>query len=482
MDFIDVATLFEKLESTSKRLEKVMHLKSFLLKNKQEAPIIFDLIAGNYQRQIDKKLLGISLKTVISTLSFVSKETEKQIEKKFNKLGDIGLVAKDILSDEKQTSLTSKTLTLKDILDAYTQISQKTGTNKNKAKKETLSKLFLYAQKSKEYKYLARLLIDDLRIGVSEGVLREAVVNALFPRIIGIHSYCPKCPFPTLNSKICFKCKTPVDFDNQEEIIKSKNLKIVEVGTPDDVIGLDEFIGGRDEIEEIKFMLRINRKTSVIKSKNPRQIYNIFTSLFERNYNVTNSFQKIIKQIKKDLPSVFDCKITLGTPIRSMLGTRANTIEDSFEVSKKPALIDFKYDGLRVQIHNDKGKVRLFSRNLEEITKQFPEVVEFVKENFSDLSFVADTECVGYDFDTQKFLPFQLLSRRIMTKNVNEVSHIKVVVKIFDIMYLNGQTIIELPYSQRREKIYELMLNRPLRQTISFDIKKLKAFRNSFEY
>jgi DNA ligase-1 len=157
-----------------------------------------------------------------------------------------------------------------------------------------------------------------------------------------------------------------------------------------------------------------------------------------------------------------------------MLGTRKNTIKESLELTGTPAFLDYKYDGLRVQIHNKKGEIELFSRNLDNITKQFPEVVEFIKDNFSDLSFVLDTECVGYDFDKEEFLEFQILSRRILTKEISVVSHINVVVKAFDILYLNGKTLIDVNYEKRREILEGIFINRELVQKLHFNTDKLK--------
>lgn len=474
MEFSKVALLFESLEKRSKRLEKILILRDFLLENKEEAPVIFDFIAGNFQREHDKKSLGISIKTMFDVLSFISKIDEKTIEKAFNKNGDIGITFVDILSKaKKQESLSiSKKLQFKEIILTFQKISKTVGTNKNKIKKELLANLFLQIQTNIEYKFLARLLIDDLRVGVSEGVLKEAVVNSYFPQVLGINLIC-ECGYSNLNMEKCFSCGKTIDIKNNMDVA-SKKYKLVEVGTPKGIIGLDNFIGEKEEEETIKFMLRLKRDTHIIQNENPRATYNTFLSLYEMKYNLINSFEKTIKDLKKDLSEVNEAKIEIGTPLRSMLGTRTNTIDKSFEVTDKPALIDFKYDGLRVQIHNNFGEIKLFSRNLENITKQFPEVIGFIKENYSNVSFVVDAECVGFDFEKMSFLPFQTLSRRIMSKNIDDVSHIKVVVKAFDIMYLNGKTLINMAYIKRRELLDELFINRNLIQKIEIDISKIK--------
>lgn len=473
MRFIVLAQVFEKLGKTSKRLEKILILRDFFLENKKEVPLIFDLICGNYQRKIDKRSVGISLKTIFSVISFISRKSEREVEVYFNKVGDVGLVAQEFLKDGMQSSFAAKGLDLKDVLVAYDNISRFSGTNKNKFKKEILSNLFLACENELEYKFLARLLIDDLRVGVSEGVLREACVNSLFVRIVGINLVCSKCSYINLNVKNCVSCKEVLDEKSQDEIV-SKKFKIVEVDTPKEFIGLDEFIGKRDEEERLKFILRSDYDNHFIKTNEPRVLYNLFLELFEKKYNVLNSFEDVISELREDLTRVIKCEIELGRPIKSMLGTRSNTIKDSFDVSGKPALIDFKYDGLRVQIHNDYGNVRLFSRNLDEITKQFPEVIDFVKVNFSDVSFVVDSECVGFDFEKGVFLPFQMLSRRILSKDVNGVSHIKVVVKAFDLLYLNSETLIDDSYNLRREKLEELFVGRELKQELNFNVEKIK--------
>lgn len=455
MKFSKLCEIFEKLEKTTKRLEKILILGNFLKENPVDGPLVFDIIAGNYQRESNKKNIGISLKTIFSVISFLSQESELSIEKKFNKYGDIGKVTVEVLQNKRQVSLSSGSLSLNDITNALSTISRTSGTNKNKIKKEILSNLFFSASKDLEYKFLSRLLIDDLRVGVSEGVLREASVNALFPKIIGINNVCQNCSFVNLANDKCINCKETINIKDQKEIITEKRFNI------------------KSSEKELSKNLQF-QSTDFITTENPREIYNFFLQEFEKKYNTINSFSKVLKEIMENLISVLNANIILGKPLKSMLGTRAKNVKESFSISGKPALIDFKYDGLRIQIHNDHGNITLFSRNLDNITKQFPEVVDFIKDNFSDISFVMDSECVGFDFKNLKFLPFQTLSRRILSKDIEEVKHIHVVVKAFDILYLNEQTLLDNSYQKRREILDDLFLNRKLKQKLNFDIEKLK--------
>ena len=341
MEFVNLTNIFQKLEKTSKRLEKVIILRDFFLENKKTTPLIFDLIAGNYQRENNKRSIGISLKTIFSVISFTSSKNESEIEKHFNKIGDVGKVAEHFLKNHNsQKSLSSKPLTFEDIITSFKTISQNSGTNKNKIKKEILTNLFLSAKSESEYKFLARILIDELRIGVSDGVLREAFVNTLFPKIINIQIICSNCHYMNLNSKKCLKCSNELDDKNQEDLV-SKKYKIKQ--TKKD----------KDLSEQLSTILKLNPQTHIIKTDNPRELYNLFLSLFEKKYNTINSFVSVYTELEKDLRRVIKTHITIGKPIKSMLGVRSNSISQSFEICEKPALIDFKYDGLRIQIHND---------------------------------------------------------------------------------------------------------------------------------
>jgi ATP-dependent DNA ligase len=489
MDFIEITKIFEKLQNNSKRLNKILILRDFLEKDQKTSQLVFDMICGNFQRQINKKTIGISLKTLFSVISFLSKTSEIQVEKEFNKIGDIGGVAQKLIGQSKQASLQTTKLTLAHITGALQKISQTSGNNSNKIKKEILGNLFLNATTELEYKFLARLLIDDLRIGVSEGVLKEASVNYLFPKIIGIHNSCSKCFYINLNSKTCLNCNEVIDENLQNEIFENR-FEIVEIKTPTDsssnkdleisksltskeIVGLNK-LEENDFEDKLEFAVKLNPKTQIIQTQNPRYIYKKFLENFEKKYNTLNSFSDIIPETKKNLPSILKVNIEYFRPIKSMLGVRSNTVEHSFEVSGIPAVLDYKYDGLRVQIHSHNGKIQLFSRNLDNITKQFPEVLEFIKLNFPKTDFVLDSETVGYDFNNQKYLPFQMLSKRILSKNINEVNHIKVVVKAFDILKLDKETLVDFPYKKRRDMLEMLFVNTPIREKIKFDLNMLK--------
>ena len=463
MEFIEIANLFEKLENTSKRLEKTLLLRDFFSKNPKTTPILFDCIAGNYQREIGKKSLGISIKTTIEVLSFVTQTSQKEIEKKFNKQGDIGLVAEEIIQNKKQNTLHTKKLQFQDILKAFNNISNKTGSKSNSFKKEELSNLFLKTNDKNEAKYLARFIIDDFRIGVSKGALKDAITHTIFPKINSLHTICQECGYINFSTQSCIKCRTKIDLQKQKELIE-KSYTHHDCKIPKEVKNLKNYIPIRDEEQKIAYILRTTKNEDFITVNSPREIFNTFQNIIEKQYNILNSFQKLVEKCNKSKEECLNTQLELHRPILSMLGTRLENVNEIFETFKAPVFLDFKYDGLRVQIHNENGKVTLFSRNLENITNQFPEIIDFIKTNFPKQKFILDSECVGIDVNTNKYLPFQTLSRRILTKDVSSVQNIKIIVKAFDILYLDGETLIDKPFKQRREILENLFLNRELRQ------------------
>ncbi len=114
---------------------------------------------------------------------------------------------------------------------------------------------------------------------------------------------------------------------------------------------------------------------------------------------------------------------------------------------------EYKYDGLRGQIHYIDGKCQIFSRNLENMTETYPDIVEFVlsSSNAEVKNFIIDSEIVAINISTQRILPFQTLSTR-SRKNVDKNNiEIQVCLYVFDILYLNGESLLKTPFIERRQ-------------------------------
>lgn len=183
---------------------------------------------------------------------------------------------------------------------------------------------------------------------------------------------------------------------------------------------------------------------------------------------------KIIKQVYSVLP-IYDrivsailevgvlklmeaCSFTLGVPVGPMLAKPTKGVSEILDKFQDMEFTcEYKYDGERAQIHYmEDGSVEIYSRNAERNTGKYPDVVSSVSrlKKPTVKSFVLDCEVVAYDREKQKILPFQILSTRAR-KGV-AISDIKVQVCIFafDILYLNGQPLLEEQLKVRREHLY----------------------------
>ena len=134
-----------------------------------------------------------------------------------------------------------------------------------------------------------------------------------------------------------------------------------------------------------------------------------------------------------------------------MLAVLVGNIEEAFEAVGKPAQFENKLDGFRIQVHKS-NKIKIFTRNLEDVTKQFPDIVRCIKENIKAKNFILDCEAVAYDIKNKKHLPFQNLSQRIKRKyDIDELSKkFPVQINVFDLIYYNNTTLMKVPLKERR--------------------------------
>ncbi|MBW3022683.1 DNA ligase, partial [Candidatus Woesearchaeota archaeon] len=113
----------------------------------------------------------------------------------------------------------------------------------------------------------------------------------------------------------------------------------------------------------------------------------------------------------------------------------------------------------RIQVHRDKDKIELFTRRLENVTHQFPDVVEAIKKHTKNKKFILDCEAVGYNPKTKKYVPFQKISQRIRRKyEIKEMAEkFPMELNVFDIIDYEGKSTIKMPFEKRRKLIEDLI-------------------------
>jgi len=197
-----------------------------------------------------------------------------------------------------------------------------------------------------------------------------------------------------------------------------------------------------------------------------REEYKKLIDLVQSAYNKSNDFSIVAEAAKKGEKALANVSLIVGNPIQVMLAQKVADLEEGFEKVGSPAELEFKLDGFRMQIHKSHGKISIFTRRLEEVTKQFPEVVEAVKKHVSGKNFILDSEAVGFDAQTNKYKPFQHISQRIRRKYDIELTAKKLPVElnVFDVLAYEGKNLLNTPLEKRR-KILEKIL-KPKKRSI----------------
>ena len=173
-----------------------------------------------------------------------------------------------------------------------------------------------------------------------------------------------------------------------------------------------------------------------------------------------NDLAEIFVIAKKGKISEFDkIEIKVGNPMKVMLGPKAESIKQAFEALGTPLAVEYKYDGFRVMIHKNKSQIKIFTRGLEDVTKQFPEIKEYVEKYVKGDSFILDGEAVGYDRKTKEYTPFQAISQRIKRKyDIEKMQEeLPVELNIFDIVYYNGKSLSEKTFKERTDILRKII-------------------------
>eukprot|EP00531_Pseudo-nitzschia_arenysensis_P004349 CAMPEP_0116116838 /NCGR_PEP_ID=MMETSP0329-20121206/1251_1 /TAXON_ID=697910 /ORGANISM="Pseudo-nitzschia arenysensis, Strain B593" /LENGTH=514 /DNA_ID=CAMNT_0003610359 /DNA_START=388 /DNA_END=1929 /DNA_ORIENTATION=+ len=188
-------------------------------------------------------------------------------------------------------------------------------------------------------------------------------------------------------------------------------------------------------------------------------------TMVQKTYDICPSIPKIVTALLEGGLEHMkqECSIQVLTPIAPML---AHPIHSLDEIQNKmggnvnEAMMEWKYDGMRCQAHFDGSNFKLFSRHMLDMTDQFPDVAKFLQEAIKkkepSMSFVIDAEIVGVEgkgSDAQ-LLPFQDLSTR--RKKMDDGRGIRVKIFAFDIMLLNGESLVNEELYERKDRLYEL--------------------------
>jgi len=422
MRYQALAELYAQLEKTPKRLEKTFYIAQFLTRcPREDLKTVLYLLHGRVFAQGDERKLGMSSQLLIKVIAQATGEEKDAIEKEWKKRGDLGLVAEHFVAKKKQRTLFGKPLTIEKVTENIARLAGMVGEGAVQKKIGVIGEL-LGSASPLEARYIVRTITGELRAGVGDSALRDALVWAFYPRIVGIFYRCESCKTLQPQTDICLVCGKHMEGTFSEEVQKKFSTDVI--------VPTDE--------------------------KEARERYTAFVEEVEHAFNVSNDLGVLAELLAERGPKgLKKAGLTPGKAMKVMLYTRVKDIPEGFEVVGKPALLEPKFDGFHMQIHRHKETVKLFTKNLEDVTTQFPDVIARVKNHIRAKEYILDAEVVGIDPQTKRVLPFQHISQRIKRKYYIEAlaKKLPVAVHVFDAMALNGETLLNIPFVERRKRL-----------------------------
>jgi len=180
----------------------------------------------------------------------------------------------------------------------------------------------------------------------------------------------------------------------------------------------------------------------------------------ERAYNLSSDLGRVAKTVaEKGIKSIKKFGAVIGEPIRPMLAERLGSAQEILEKLGGKCIAEYKYDGERIQAHKQGDHVTLFSRRLEDITDQYPDGSELVKEHVKAKEAIVEAECVAIDPDTGEMKPFQELMHRRRKYGIRKaMEEYPISLFMFDALYVDGKDLTQESYPIRHnclEKIIE---------------------------
>lgn len=365
MDFTDIAKMFDRLESTSARLEMTAILADFFKEcNPDDLRSIIYLSQGKLHPDFYGVELGMADKLVLRAIAFTSGTKDSKVEEMWVKEGDPGAVAEKLIGTKKQMTLFSEPLTLDRVVKGLTLIETAEGKDSQDKKMKHLANL-LHDSGPLEARYLCRIVTGRMRIGASTMTILDAL-------------------------SIAFATK-----EDRESV--------------------------------------------------------------ERAFNVTCDLGLVAETIcRSGIDGIQRIQVTIGNPIKVMLAERLPSIGEVVSKMGGECAIEYKYDGIRAQVHIGKDSVKIYSRRLEDLTPNFPDIAQALREHFKGTEAIIEGECVAVDAETGYMQSFQEVTHRRRKHGMDDaVKEVPVRIFMFDMLYVDGKDMTTTPYLQRRSALTE---------------------------
>ncbi|KAF2731737.1 ATP-dependent DNA ligase [Polyplosphaeria fusca] len=373
--------------------------------------------------------LGLGGSAISKALMKVCGLNNAGLKTLYNKYGDPGDVAFEAKKRQSYTLRKPKPLTIQNVFESLKKIAMSKGQGSVEAKQRIVERLVQDARGAEESRYIVRTLVQHLRIGAVKTTMLIALSRAFM---------LSKSP----ESKFDIKLVTSLAKLKKEE--------------------LAELYSKNEEIVKACFARRPN-----------------YNDLIPALLDVGVCDELLLR-----------CGLALHIPLRPMLGSITRDMGEMItKLQGRDFACEYKYDGQRAQVHcDDKGKVSIFSRHLEVMTDKYPDLVELVPKIRGDgvSSFILEGEVCAIDRETGELKTFQTLANRARKDVAIGSVTIDVCLFAFDLMYLNGEELLDRPFRERRSLLKSLFVEIPHHFTwvkhqdaTSADVEAVQAFFKS---
>jgi len=355
--FARLAELGEQLEATSKRGELAALLAAFLRElAPEEVPPAVRLAIGHVFPEWDERTLNVSWKALTGIVDAMVDVGPEARDAASAGAVDGGQYVQRLLEAGRREPPSDPPLTILEVFRTFEEIAATEGRGSRGRKEALLAGLFRRAP-ALEAKVLAKIIYQDMRHGVSEGIMLDGIAQA--------------AGAPT-------------------RLVRRANQLWGDVGE----VALVALGEGQEGLKR--------------------------------------------------------ATIRLFRPLKPMLAQTAETLDEAFARYDRGLALEYKLDGARVQIHRQGDEVRIYSRNLAEVTGSLTDVADEVRLHLATREAVLDGEAIAVDAAGRP-LPFQHLMRRFRRKHAlaDTVASIPVRLHLFDALYLDGQPLVDRPYEER---------------------------------
>lgn len=444
MLFSEVAESFSEVEATGSRLEMSAIAAKLLGKcvAGEAKPLIY-IIEGNVAPSHEGLDAGIGEKFAIRAIAQTSGYKEAQVLAGYKKSGDLGTTAESLLSKKSQMSLGSTPNTLLKTYATFVKIAKTSGSGSQESKISLLSEL-LNGATPLEAKYLVRFCLGKLRLGIGD----PSIIDALSMMKHG---------------------------DKKDKVLLERAFNICS-----DLGEVAELYLAGKNLEEFS----------------PEPFKPIRPALAERLPNAEEIVKKLcFEPVEKERKA--EEKLAEGERKAAKKEKGESSGWDSGKprekkdaaglsssiVKPRKCAVEAKYDGLRMQVHLDGGRVEIYSRKLEKMTHMFPEIVSAAKE-LPAKSAIFEGEALAYSESEKKYLSFQQTIQRKRKHGVEQMSRdFPLRLFAFDLMHLDGRDMTLEKYSARRRELVKLVKGSktivPSEQIITDDAKELDDYFKS---